>query len=57
MSAFRDIRVLPVVLVAVLGLAVLKFAGLAIDGGYVFDYNPKSPQMPAISPAAISPDR
>lgn len=44
MSAFRDIRVLPVVLVAVLGLAVLKFAGLAIDGGYVFDYNPKSTQ-------------
>lgn len=44
MSAFRDIRVLPVVLVAVLGLAVLKFAGLAIDGGYVFDYQPQSTQ-------------
>lgn len=44
MSAFRDIRVLPVVLVAVLGLAVLKFAGLAIDGGYVFDYKPQSTQ-------------
>ncbi|MCO5131071.1 MAG: flagellar protein FlbB [Xanthobacteraceae bacterium] len=44
MSAFRDIRVLPVVLAAVLGLAVLKFAGLAIDGGYVFDYNPQSTQ-------------
>lgn len=42
MNAFRDIRVLPVVLVAVLGLAVLKFAGLAIDGGYVFDYQPQS---------------
>ena len=44
MNAFRDIRVLPVVLVAVLGLAVLKFAGLAIDGGYVFDYQPQSTQ-------------
>ncbi len=44
MSAFRDIRVLPVVLAAVLGLAVLKFAGLAIDGGYVFDYDPQSTQ-------------
>lgn len=44
MSVFRDIRVLPVVLAAVLGLAVLKFAGLVIDGGYVFDYNPKSTQ-------------
>lgn len=44
MNAFRDIRVLPVVLVAVLGLAVLKFAGLAIDGGYVFDYQPRSTQ-------------
>lgn len=44
MNAFRDIRVLPVVLVAVLGLAVLKFAGIAIDGGYVFDYQPQSTQ-------------
>ena len=38
MKAFRDIRVIPVVVVAVLGLAVLKLAGLLIDGGYVFDY-------------------
>lgn len=44
MNALRDIRVLPVVLAAVLGLAVLKFAGLAIDGGYVFDYDPNSTQ-------------
>ena len=44
MSVLRDIRVLPVVLVAVLGLAVLKFAGLAIAGGYVFDYQPQSTQ-------------
>src|SRR3974390_3225353 len=40
MKSFRNIRVLPVVLVAVFGLAVLKIAGLVIDGGYVFDYRP-----------------
>jgi flagellar motility protein MotE (MotC chaperone) len=40
MKLLRDIRILPVVLVAVFGLAVLKIAGLVIDGGYVFDYNP-----------------
>jgi flagellar motility protein MotE (MotC chaperone) len=42
MKAFRDIRVIPVVLIAIFGLAVLKVAGLVIDGGYVFDYQPKS---------------
>jgi flagellar motility protein MotE (MotC chaperone) len=42
MKSFRDIRVLPVVLVAIFGLAVLKIAGLVIDGGYVFDYRPHS---------------
>lgn len=41
MKAFRDIRILPVVLVAVLGLAILKIAGLVIDGGYVFEYQPQ----------------
>jgi flagellar motility protein MotE (MotC chaperone) len=40
MKSFRDIRVLPVVLVAIAGLAVLKIAGLVLDGGYVFDYQP-----------------
>ena len=44
MKSFRDIRVIPVVLVAIFGLAVLKVAGLVIDGGYVFDYQPKSTQ-------------
>ena len=39
MKPFRDIRVIPVVLVAVAILAVLKVAGLVIDGGYVFDYS------------------
>ncbi|RED38148.1 flagellar motility protein MotE (MotC chaperone) [Rhodopseudomonas thermotolerans] len=42
MNAFRDIRILPVVLVAVFGLAVLKIAGLVLDGGYVFDYDPNA---------------
>ena len=42
MKSLRDIRVIPVVLVAVLGLAVLKIAGLVIDGGYVFDYQPNA---------------
>ena len=42
MKSFRDIRVLPVVLVAIFGLAMLKVAGLVIDGGYVFDYRPES---------------
>jgi flagellar motility protein MotE (MotC chaperone) len=41
MNVFRDIRVIPVVLVAIFGLAVLKVAGLVIDGGYVFDYQPQ----------------
>lgn len=40
MSAFRDIRILPVVLAAIAGLAVLKIAGIALEGGYVFDYSP-----------------
>ena len=41
MKSFRNIRVIPVVLVAIFGLAVLKIAGLVIDGGYVFDYEPQ----------------
>jgi flagellar motility protein MotE (MotC chaperone) len=42
MKSLRDIRVIPVVLIAICGLAVLKVAGLVIDGGYVFDYQPDS---------------
>jgi flagellar motility protein MotE (MotC chaperone) len=42
MKSFRDIRVIPVVLIAIFGLAVLKVAGLVIDGGYVFDYQPQA---------------
>jgi flagellar motility protein MotE (MotC chaperone) len=43
MKSFRDIRVIPVVLVAIFGLAVLKIAGLVIDGGYVFEYQVSQP--------------
>jgi flagellar motility protein MotE (MotC chaperone) len=42
MKSVRDIRIIPVVLVAIFGFAVLKVAGLVIDGGYVFDYEPQS---------------
>jgi flagellar motility protein MotE (MotC chaperone) len=42
MKSFRHIRVIPVVLIAIFGLAVLKVAGLVIEGGYVFDYQPDS---------------
>ena len=37
MKSYRNIRVIPVVMVAVASLTVLKVAGLLIDGGYVFD--------------------
>jgi flagellar motility protein MotE (MotC chaperone) len=40
MKSFRNIRVIPIVLVAVAGLATLKVAGLVLNGGYVFDYKP-----------------
>src|SRR3978361_759904 len=51
MKSFRDIRVIPVVLVAIFGLAVLKVAGLVIDGGYVFDYQPqRTSEPPPTSP-------
>jgi flagellar motility protein MotE (MotC chaperone) len=41
MKAFRDVRIIPVLLVAIFGLAVLKIAGLLIDGSYVFEYQPQ----------------
>jgi flagellar motility protein MotE (MotC chaperone) len=44
MKIFRDIRIIPIVLIAIFGLAVLKIAGLALDGGYVFDYKPNAKQ-------------
>jgi len=42
MKSFRNIRVIPVVVIAIFCLAVLKVAGLVLDGGYVFDYDPQS---------------
>src|SRR5262245_16658646 len=53
MKSFRDIRVIPVVLVAIFGLMVLKIAGLVLDGGYVFDYQPVAISKPATKPAAM----
>ncbi|WP_315765743.1 MULTISPECIES: flagellar protein FlbB [unclassified Bradyrhizobium] len=41
MKSFRNIRVIPVALIAIASLAVLKVAGLVLDGGYVFDYDPQ----------------
>jgi flagellar motility protein MotE (MotC chaperone) len=41
MKSFRNIRVIPVVVTAIFGLVVLKVAGLVLDGGYVFDYDPQ----------------
>src|ERR1700752_5148221 len=46
MKSFRDIRVIPVVLFAIFGLVVLKIAGLVLDGGYVFDYQPVAISKP-----------
>jgi flagellar motility protein MotE (MotC chaperone) len=42
MKSSRDIRVIPVALTAIFCLAVLKVAGLVLDGGYVFDYQPNT---------------
>jgi flagellar motility protein MotE (MotC chaperone) len=54
MSAFRDIRVLPVVLVAIFGLVVLKVAGLVLEGGYVFDYQPSAKPPVKQAPKQVS---
>jgi flagellar motility protein MotE (MotC chaperone) len=54
MKSFRDIRVIPVVLIAILGLAVLKVAGLVIDGGYVFDYQPQANKKPSWAQEAFN---
>jgi flagellar motility protein MotE (MotC chaperone) len=42
MKVFGNIRVMPVVLVAIASLAVLKIAGLVLDGSYVFEYDPQA---------------
>lgn len=45
MKSFRNIRVIPIVLVAVGALGVLKIAGLLLEGGYVFSSQPQPPKM------------
>lgn len=40
----RDIRLLPVVIAAVIALAVLKTAGLVIEGGYLFTESSEAPR-------------
>lgn len=47
MKSFRNIRVIPVVVAAILCLAVLKVAGLVLDGGYVFQYRPRTANKPS----------
>jgi flagellar motility protein MotE (MotC chaperone) len=55
MKSFRDIRVIPVVLVAIFGLVVLKVAGLVLEGGYVFDYQPNAkPPIKQAPPKQVS---
>lgn len=36
MKKFRDIRILPLVIAAIAGMAVLKVSGLVMDGHYIF---------------------
>ena len=43
MKSFRNIRIIPIVLVAVGALGVLKVAGLLLEGGYVFSQAEQPP--------------
>lgn len=45
MKQFRNIRVIPIVLLAVGALGVLKIAGLLLEGGYVFSSEQPPPKM------------
>jgi flagellar motility protein MotE (MotC chaperone) len=54
MKSYRNIRVIPVVLVAIFSLAVLKIAGLVLDGGYVFDYASPRPNAAAKQVSKLS---
>lgn len=45
MKQFRNIRVIPIVLLAVGALGVLKIAGLLLEGGYVFSGEQQPPKM------------
>jgi flagellar motility protein MotE (MotC chaperone) len=50
----RDIRLLPVVLAAVVALAVLKTAGLLIDGGYMFTRSAETAQAQQAAPQSAA---
>ncbi len=49
MNALRNIRIIPVVLAAAFGLALLKISGLLIDGGYIL-----KPEVAVEAPAQMS---
>jgi flagellar motility protein MotE (MotC chaperone) len=42
MKSYRNIRVIPLAVAAIFCLAVLKIAGLVLEGGYVFDHQSQS---------------
>ncbi len=44
MKSVGNIRVIPVVLVAIFGFTVLKVAGLVLNGAYIFDYHTDAPK-------------
>jgi len=43
MKFFREFRILPLVLAAIIGLVTLKTLGLVLDGGYIFDVREVAP--------------
>lgn len=47
MKFFRDFRVLPLVLVAIIALVALKTMGLVLEGGYIFSDREAAPPKPA----------
>jgi len=49
MNSLRNIRIIPVVLAAAFGLALLKISGLLIDGGYIL-----KPEVAVEAPAQMS---
>jgi flagellar motility protein MotE (MotC chaperone) len=44
MKSYRNIRVIPIAVTAIFCLAVLKIAGLVLEGGYLFDHHRDSTQ-------------
>lgn len=45
MKPFRNIRIIPIALLAVGALGVLKVAGLLLEGGYIFSSEPQPAKM------------